>query len=106
MPIATRAYILEIYSHGTGIPRLANLLIWALLVSAVTGRRPGKALDFGMGQRRNSVLLALRGWDVTGFDPSGVAVRAAKASAPHRTQLAKRRVTLRNPKASNPSGSP
>jgi len=53
----------------------------ALLVSAVAGRKPGKALDFGMGQGRNSVFLALRGWDVTGFDPSDVAVRAAQANA-------------------------
>ncbi|MGH9613073.1 MAG: class I SAM-dependent methyltransferase [Bryobacteraceae bacterium] len=53
----------------------------ALLVNAVAGRKPGKALDFGMGQGRNSVFLALRGWDVTGFDPSGVAVRAAKSNA-------------------------
>jgi len=43
----------------------------AVLVSAVKERRPGKALDIGMGQGRNAVFLAQKGWDVTGFDPSG-----------------------------------
>jgi SAM-dependent methyltransferase len=33
-------------------------------------------LDIGMGQGRNSVFLALKGWDVTGFDMSdeGIAI--------------------------------
>ena len=53
----------------------------ALLASAILGRKPGKALDFGMGQGRNAVFLAMQGWDVTGFDPSDEGVRLAQASA-------------------------
>ena len=53
----------------------------ALLASAIEGRKPGKALDFGMGQGRNTVFLAMQGWDVTGFDPSDEAVRLAQANA-------------------------
>ncbi len=53
----------------------------ALVVSAAENRRPGSALDVGMGQGRNSVYLAARGWDVTGFDPSAEAVRIAQSNA-------------------------
>jgi SAM-dependent methyltransferase len=53
----------------------------ALLASAILDRKPGKALDFGMGQGRNAVFLATQGWDVTGFDPSDEAVRLAQANA-------------------------
>ena len=53
----------------------------ALLASAILDRKPGKALDFGMGQGRNAVFLATQGWDVTGFDPSDEGVRLAQASA-------------------------
>lgn len=42
---------------------------------------PGKALDVGMGQGRNALFLAQRGWDVTGFDPAERAVAAAEAEA-------------------------
>jgi SAM-dependent methyltransferase len=52
-----------------------------LLASAVLDRKPGKALDFGMGQGRNSVFLAMQGWDVTGFDPSDEGIRIAQANA-------------------------
>jgi 2-polyprenyl-3-methyl-5-hydroxy-6-metoxy-1,4-benzoquinol methylase len=53
----------------------------ALLVSAIAGRRPGKALDIGMGQGRNSIFLAQQGWEVTGFDPSEEGVRQARERA-------------------------
>jgi len=53
----------------------------ALLARAIEGRKPGKALDIGMGPGRNAVFLAMQGWDVTGFDPSDEAVRQAQASA-------------------------
>jgi 2-polyprenyl-3-methyl-5-hydroxy-6-metoxy-1,4-benzoquinol methylase len=53
----------------------------ALLVSAIEGRRHGKALDVGMGQGRNSVFLAMAGWDVTGFDPADEGIRIAEESA-------------------------
>ena len=53
----------------------------ALLVSAVDGRKPGRALDIGMGQGRNSVFLALNGWEVTGFDMSDEGIAAARRNA-------------------------
>jgi SAM-dependent methyltransferase len=52
-----------------------------LLVNALKGRRPGTALDIGMGQGRNSIFLAQQGWDVTGFDPSEEGVRQARERA-------------------------
>jgi 2-polyprenyl-3-methyl-5-hydroxy-6-metoxy-1,4-benzoquinol methylase len=53
----------------------------AIVMSAIAGRKPGKALDIGMGQGRNSVYLAAQGWDVTGFDPSQEGVRIAQSNA-------------------------
>ena len=53
----------------------------ALLISTVEGRKPGRALDIGMGQGRNSVFLALKGWDVTGFDLSDEGIATARRNA-------------------------
>ena len=53
----------------------------AFLVAMVKGRKPGKALDVGMGQGRNAVWLAQQGWDVTGFDPAERAVALARQNA-------------------------
>jgi SAM-dependent methyltransferase len=53
----------------------------ALLVDAIRGRKPGTALDLGMGQGRNAVFLAAQGWKVTGVDLSDVAVEQAKKNA-------------------------
>jgi 2-polyprenyl-3-methyl-5-hydroxy-6-metoxy-1,4-benzoquinol methylase len=53
----------------------------AFLVSAIRDLKPGRALDFGMGQGRNAVFLAQQGWDVTGFDPAEEAVRIANKNA-------------------------
>jgi SAM-dependent methyltransferase len=53
----------------------------ALVVSPVEGRSPGRALDVGMGQGRNSDFLAARGWEVTGFDPSDEGTRIARSNA-------------------------
>ena len=53
----------------------------AFLVEMVKGRRPGTALDVGMGQGRNAIYLAQQGWDVTGFDPAEKAVAEAQATA-------------------------
>jgi SAM-dependent methyltransferase len=47
------------------------------LVETVSGLRPGKALDIGMGEGRNAVFLAQKGWDVTGVDLSEVGVAKA-----------------------------
>ena len=50
----------------------------------IKGRKPGAALDVGMGQGRNAVFLAQAGWIVTGFDPArkavAVAIQSAKSS--------------------------
>ncbi len=43
--------------------------------------KPGIALDVGTGQGQNAVYLAGEGWDVTGIDISGVALKAAQANA-------------------------
>jgi SAM-dependent methyltransferase len=53
----------------------------ALLITTVEGRKPGRALDVGMGQGRNSVFLALKGWDVTGFDISDEGVAVSRKNA-------------------------
>jgi SAM-dependent methyltransferase len=53
----------------------------AFLVRMVQGRKPGRALDVGMGQGRNAVFLATQGWNVTGFDPADRAVAAANQAA-------------------------
>jgi SAM-dependent methyltransferase len=68
----------QVYSQNCGIfsHQPTELLKWA-----VKDRTPGKALDIGMGQGRNSIFLAQQGWDVTGFDPSVEGIRQAKAAA-------------------------
>ena len=38
----------------------------AFLVEMVKNRKPGRALDVGMGQGRNALWLAGQGWDTTG----------------------------------------
>ena len=52
-----------------------------LLVETVASFAPGRALDVAMGEGRNAVYLAARGWDVTGFDVSDEALRQANARA-------------------------
>ncbi len=51
------------------------------LVEMVRGRKPGRALDVGMGQGRNAIWLAQQGWSVTGFDPADQAVAVAQKTA-------------------------
>lgn len=52
-----------------------------LLVETVRHLAPGRALDIHMGQGRNALFLAARGWNVTGFDYSEEGVRAARKAA-------------------------
>jgi 2-polyprenyl-3-methyl-5-hydroxy-6-metoxy-1,4-benzoquinol methylase len=67
----------ELYAKREGVEHQFN----KFLAEAVKGKKPGKALDIGMGQGRNSLFLAALGWDVTGFDISDVAVKQAQADA-------------------------
>jgi 2-polyprenyl-3-methyl-5-hydroxy-6-metoxy-1,4-benzoquinol methylase len=53
----------------------------AVLIEAINGLPSGTALDAGMGQGRNAVYLAGKGWNVTGFDVSGEAIKAALTNA-------------------------
>jgi methylase of polypeptide subunit release factors len=50
-------------------------------VSAVKDVKPGKALVVGMGQGRNAVFLATKGWDFTGFDIAEGGLKAAHENA-------------------------
>jgi SAM-dependent methyltransferase len=52
-----------------------------LLQYAVIDRKPGAAVDLGMGEGRNAVFLATKGWQVTGVDFSVEAVKQAKMRA-------------------------
>jgi SAM-dependent methyltransferase len=52
-----------------------------LLQYAIAERKPGRAIDLGMGEGRNAVFLASKGWEVTGVDFSEAAVQKAKARA-------------------------
>jgi protein-L-isoaspartate O-methyltransferase len=53
----------------------------AFLTEIVKTLKPGRALEIGMGQGRNSVYLASVGWDVTGFDISETGMAVARKSA-------------------------
>ncbi|MCX6632686.1 MAG: methyltransferase domain-containing protein, partial [Candidatus Solibacter sp.] len=52
----------------------------AFLAEVAKLLKPGRALDIGMGQGRNSVYLAELGWDVTGFDISERGMELARQS--------------------------
>jgi 2-polyprenyl-3-methyl-5-hydroxy-6-metoxy-1,4-benzoquinol methylase len=53
----------------------------AFLVEMIQGVKPGRSLDVGMGQGRNTIYLAQQGWDSVGFDPADRAVAAAQQQA-------------------------
>ena len=67
----------ELYAKREGVEHQFN----KFLAETVRGKKPGKALDIGMGQGRNALFLAALGWDVTGFDISEVAVKQAQDQA-------------------------
>ena len=56
----------------------------AFLAACVQGRKPGRALDVGMGSGRNSLHLASEGWQVTGFDIAREGVEQARREAEKR----------------------
>lgn len=53
----------------------------ALVLETTANLKPGAALDVGMGNGRNAVYLARKGWKVTGIDASREAVKQARAEA-------------------------
>lgn len=53
----------------------------AFLVKLAADLKPGAALDVAMGQGRNAVYLATRGWQVTGYDLSPKGLEVARAAA-------------------------
>jgi SAM-dependent methyltransferase len=68
----------RIYSGSTAsFPTAPN----AFLVECAAALKPGKALDIDMGQGRNAVYLAQKGWDVTGIDISEEGLEQARAAA-------------------------
>jgi SAM-dependent methyltransferase len=52
-----------------------------LLVRIAEGLKPGEALDVAMGQGRNSLYLAGKGWKVTGYDLSEQGLAQAEQAA-------------------------
>lgn len=79
----------EAYRLGTAYNTKPN----KLLMDAISSRPPGKALDVGMGQGRNAIALAEKGWSVTGIDISEVGVSKAMQAA--RDRGLKLRASLR-----------
>jgi 2-polyprenyl-3-methyl-5-hydroxy-6-metoxy-1,4-benzoquinol methylase len=53
----------------------------AFLVRMTADLKPGTALDAAMGEGRNSVYLAGKGWEVTGYDLSDQGLALARANA-------------------------
>jgi protein-L-isoaspartate O-methyltransferase len=66
-----------VYREGTAFNPAPN----NFLVEMVKGRKPGLALDVAMGQGRNALYLASRGWRVTGIDISDEGLRQARKAA-------------------------
>jgi SAM-dependent methyltransferase len=62
---------------GAGFNQQPN----ATLMKAIEGRPAGRALDAGMGQGRNTIFLALKGWQATGFDVADEGLKIARENA-------------------------
>jgi 2-polyprenyl-3-methyl-5-hydroxy-6-metoxy-1,4-benzoquinol methylase len=56
----------------------------AFLVTMTANLKPGTALDVEMGQGRNALYLASKGWQVTGFDIAEKGLEIAQAEAAKR----------------------
>lgn len=64
-------------------------LLWSedanrFVIQEVEALPPGRALDLGAGEGRNAMWLAARGWRVTAFDFSSVALERARRLAAER----------------------
>lgn len=53
------------------------------LMGEVADLVPGSVLDVGCGEGGDAIWLAQQGWQVTGLDPSGIALARARAAAQH-----------------------
>ncbi len=74
----SRIFYNNIYAHPRpGFSTQPN----ALLMTAIAGRGPGRALDICTGQGRNAVFLASQGWDVTAVDVSDAGLEVAQRNA-------------------------
>src|SRR6266568_1454749 len=71
----------QIYNDVFQASTVLSLKPNRFLMEVVHGRRPGAALDVGMGQGRNAIYLAGQGWKVTGIDISDEGVRQAREAA-------------------------
>jgi tellurite methyltransferase len=58
-----------------------NLSPNKLLKETIEGIKPGTALDVAMGEGRNAILLAQKGWKVTGFDIANEALDSLQVRA-------------------------
>lgn len=70
----------DMYRRGTGFTRKPN----QLLVDTVASMKPGRALVLAMGQGRNVLHLASKGWKVTGVDISDAGIAEARETARER----------------------
>jgi SAM-dependent methyltransferase len=69
------------YTGGGDQPRHWSGRPNPTLVTEVAALRAGRALDVGCGEGADATWLAARGWQVTGIDPSEVALRRAETVA-------------------------
>jgi len=73
-PSGTFAYVANAGSNDVSAYRIDAS-------TGVISLKPGVALDYAMGEGRNSIYLAQSGWEVWGFDPAVAAVRLANQRA-------------------------
>ena len=70
----------DMFRRGTQFSKKPN----KFLVETIDGVEPGRALVLAMGQGRNALHLASKGWKVTGVDLSDVGVAEAREAARQR----------------------
>jgi SAM-dependent methyltransferase len=70
----------DVFKHDIGFEHAPN----QLLVDSIANEKPGKALDVAMGQGRNALYLASKGWTTTGVDWSAEGIAHAREQATKR----------------------